>query len=47
MCECYKGGIVVMDVILHRFCLYDLRKGDLYVLVWARVRLVGWGSISS
>ena len=28
-------------------CKYDLRKGDLVVLSWARVRRVRWGSISS
>ena len=28
-------------------CKYDLRKGDLFVLSWARVRRVGRGSISS
>ena len=28
-------------------CEYDLRKGDLFVLSWARVRRVGRGSISS
>ena len=28
-------------------CKYDLRKGDLFVLCWARVRRVGRGSISS
>ena len=28
-------------------CKYDFRKGDLYVLSWARVRRVRWGSISS
>ena len=28
-------------------CKYDLRKGDLFVLSWARVRQVGRGSISS
>ena len=28
-------------------CKYDLRKGDLFVLCWARVRRVRWGSISS
>ena len=27
-------------------CTYDLRKGDLFVLSWARVRRVGRGSIS-
>ena len=38
-----------MDVIWHRFCVtkYDLRKGDLFVLTWARVRQVRWGIISS
>ena len=29
------------------FCKYDLRKGDLFDLIWARVRGVRWGSISS
>ena len=28
-------------------CKYDLRKGDLFVLSWARVRRVKWGSLSS
>ena len=28
-------------------CKYDLRKDDLIVLSWARVRRVRWGSISS
>ena len=28
-------------------CKYDLRKGDLFVLSWARVRRVRQGSISS
>ena len=28
-------------------CMYDLRKGDLFVLSWARVRRVIWESISS
>ena len=28
-------------------CKYDLRKGDLFVLSWARVRRVRPGSISS
>ena len=27
-------------------CKYDLRKGDLFVMSWARVRQVRWGSIS-
>ena len=29
------------------FCKYDLRKGDLFVLSWARVRRVRRESISS
>ena len=29
------------------FCKYDLRKGDLFVLSWARVRRMRRGSISS
>ena len=28
------------------FCKYDFRKGDLFVLSWARVRQVSRGSIS-
>ena len=28
-------------------CKYDLRKGDLFVLSWARVRRVMRGSLSS
>ena len=42
MCECYKGGIgiVVMDVLASTLCKYTLRKGDLYVQSWARVRRV-------
>ena len=28
-------------------CTYDLRKGDLFVLSWAKVRRVRLGSISS
>ena len=43
-----RGGIVVMDVFWRRLlCKYDLRKGDLFVLSWARVRRVRRGSISS
>ena len=34
MCECYKGGIVVMDVICRT---YDSTKGDLFVQSWARM----------
>ena len=28
-------------------CKYELRMGDLFLLSWARVRRVMWGSISS
>ena len=39
MCERYSGDIVAMDVILAPpSCKYDLRKGDLFALSWARVR---------
>ena len=34
-------------VLALTLCKYDLRKGDLFVLSWARVRRVMWGSISS
>ena len=49
MCECYRGGIVVMEgcdlpLIL---CKYHLRNGGLFVLSWTMVRRVNWGSISS
>ena len=45
MCECYRGVIVVMDVIWRRLCKFNFRKGNLFVLGWARVRRVG-GEIS-
>ena len=38
---------MVMDVFWRRLCVSDLRKGDLFVLSWARVRRVRRGSISS
>ena len=28
ICECYRGGIVVVDVIWRRLYKYELRKGD-------------------
>ena len=34
-------------VLASTLCRYDLRKGDLFVLSWARVRRVRWGSLSS
>ena len=45
---CYRAGIVVMDVFLAlTLCKYDLRKGYLFVLSWARVQRVIRASISS
>ena len=34
-------------VLTSTLCKYDLRKGDLFVLSWARVRRVWRGSLSS
>ena len=34
-------------VLASTLCTYDLRKGDLFVLSWARVQRVMWGSLSS
>ena len=34
-------------VLASTLCKYDLRKGDLFVLNWARVRRVRRGSLSS
>ena len=34
-------------VLASTLCTYDLRKGDLFVLSWARVRRVRRGSLSS
>ena len=38
---------MVMGVIWRRLCVNMMRKGDLFVLSWARVRRVRQGSISS
>ena len=40
----YSGDGCILASIL---CEYDLRKGDLFVLSWARVQRVKRGSISS
>ena len=40
----HSGDVCVLASTL---CKYDLRKGDLFVLSWARVRRVRRGSISS
>ena len=48
VCECYRAGHSGDGCDLaSTLCKYDLRKSDLFVLSWARVRLVRRGSISS
>ena len=43
---CYRGGHSGDGCDLtSTLCKYDLRKGDLFVLSWARVRRVG-GEVS-
>ena len=42
--EGYSGDGCVLASTL---CKYDLRKGNLFVLSWARVRRVRWRSLSS
>ena len=42
MCECYKEGLMIMNGNLaSTLCKYDLRKHDLFLLSWARVRREG------
>ena len=45
----HLASSLLIDVIWHRLCVYkyDLRKGDLFVQRWARVRRVRRKSISS
>ena len=39
VCGCYRGGHSGDGCVLaSTLCKYDLRKGDLFVLSWARVR---------
>ena len=45
VCGCYRGGDGC--VLASTLCKYDLRKGDLFVLSWARVLRVKWGRLSS
>ena len=48
VCECYKGGHSEDGwVLASTLCKYDLRKGDLFVLRWARVLRVRRESIPS
>ena len=42
-----RGHIGDGCVLASTLCMYDLRKGDLFVLSWARVRRVRRESISS
>ena len=46
VCEFSKGAKDICD-LASTFCTYDLRKGDLFVWSWGRVRRVRWGHISS
>ena len=48
VCECYRGDIVVIDVIWRRLCVNMTWGTVLYLFwVWARVRRVRRGSVSS
>ena len=44
---CVSGHSGVGCDLASTLCKYDLRKGDLFVLSWARVRRVRRGSLSS
>ena len=39
-CECYRGHSGAGCDLTLTLCKYDLRKSDLFVLSWARVRQV-------
>ena len=47
VCGCYKGHSGDGCDLASTLCRYDLRKGDLFFLSWARDRRVRLGSISS
>ena len=49
VCGCYRGGGYSGDgyVLASTLCRNHLRKGDLFVLCWARVRRVRRESLSS
>ena len=47
VCVLQRGHSGDGCVLASTLCKYDLRKGDLFVLSWARVRRVRRGSISS
>ena len=40
----HSGDVCALASTLYK---YDLRKGDLYVMSWVKVRRVRWRSISS
>ena len=46
-CVCVQRGLGDGCDLASTLCKYDLRKGDLFVLSWARVRRVRRGNISS
>ena len=41
----HGSGLTTTCVLASTLCKYDLRKRDLFVLSWARVRRVMWRSI--
>ena len=47
MCVLQRGHSGNGCVLASTLCKYDLRKGDLFVLSWVRVRRVRRGSLSS
>ena len=44
VCGCYRGNSIDGCDLASTLCKDDLRKGDLFVLSWARVRRVRRGS---
>ena len=38
---------MMMDISWRRLCMYDLRKGDIFVLSWARMQRIRRVSVSS
>ena len=47
MCGCYRGHCGDGCDLASTLCRYNFRKGDLFVLSWARVRRLRRRSISS
>ena len=47
MCVLQRGHSGEVCDLVSSLFKYDLKKGDLFVLSWARVRRVGQGSLSS